>query len=69
MEQYKRFYRAAHDFHARWAPSPANGEEWDECAEDLCRVAQQHGNNPFLMDMLVAIHAELERAYEATKAG
>lgn len=67
MEQYKHLYRAAHDFHARWAPCPADNE-WDECCEDMTRTANQHDNNEFLVGVLVAIYEELERAYNAARA-
>ena len=63
MEKYNNFYRVAHDFHRRWAPAPANDEEWDEAAEDLNHTANRNGNDPFLMDMLTAIFTELERNY------
>ena len=30
---------------------------------DICEVANAHGNNPFLNDLLAAIYSEIERRY------
>ena len=60
---YKALYRAAFDFHARWMRPPTTIEEWERCAVDICDVANAHGNNPFLNDLLTAIYSEIERRY------
>ncbi len=40
---------------------------WREVAEDIGKTSAAEGNSPFLMDLLNAISAELEREYNALR--
>lgn len=66
-KQYQPFYRQAFDFHKRWMPCPDSLEEWEACCTEMCAIANQADNNPFLMDLLCAVYTELERNYKSTR--
>lgn len=64
MTEYAKAYRAAFEYHKRWMPCPSDLEEWEAAAREAATVAYQGGNDPFLMDLLVAVHSELGRQYK-----
>ena len=68
MTDYAKAYRAAFDFHKRWSPCPANLEEWESAAREIATVAKQGNDTPFLLDILGAVYAELERQYNERKS-
>ena len=53
------------DYMARWQPCPENPEAWLAAAQDIGKTSEKGGNHPFLMEMLAAVYAELERQYKA----
>lgn len=58
---YRRIYRALFDFHERHNPPRAEAEYWAAVCADMEQTAAVGGDDPFLMDLLVAVFAELER--------
>jgi hypothetical protein len=64
LTEYAKAYRAAFDFHKRWMPCPSDPEEWNAAAREVLTVANQGGNDPFLIDLLGAVYSELERQYK-----
>lgn len=36
---------------------------WETLCDEMVSIANQHANNPLVMDLLVAVHAELERKW------
>lgn len=67
MTEYAKAYRAAFDFQKRWMPCPSDLEEWEAAAREVAAIANQGGNDPFLMDLLVSVYTELERQYKERK--
>ena len=61
---YRAMYRAACNFHERHTPAQLSADYWDAAAEDMVEVSNEFGNDPFLMELLVAIYEELEREYK-----
>ena len=64
MTEYAKAYRAAFEYHKRWMPCPSDLEEWEAAAREAITVMNQGGNDPFLLDLLVAVYSELERQYK-----
>jgi len=62
---YRAFYRMACNFHEKYNPPRADDAYWSAAADEMNAIAVQHDNNPFLMDMLIAVFSELEREYKA----
>lgn len=60
-------FRAAFEFHRRWLPCPRTPEGWAEAAAEMGRICVEAGNDPFLMDLLVAVYSDLERRYDERK--
>lgn len=62
---YRVFYRVACDFHERHNP-PTNGADyWNNVTDDMIRIAEAHGGDPFIIGLLSAVTDELEREYKA----
>lgn len=64
MTDYAKAYRAAFDYQKRWMPCPSDLEEWEAAAREAAAIANQGGNDPFLLDILVSVYNELERKYK-----
>ena len=62
---YRAFYRLACNFHEKYNPPRADDAYWSAVADEMNAIAVQHDNNPFLIDMLIAVFSELEREYKA----
>ena len=60
---YRRIYRALFDFHERHNPprTEAEGEYWAAVCDDMTQLCQTFDNDPFLIDLAVAVFGELER--------
>ena len=58
---YRRMYRALFSFHERHSPPIDDALYWCEVSEDMENLAEAEGNDPFMIDMLAAVFAELER--------
>lgn len=67
LTEYTKAYRAAFDYQKRWMPCPSDLEEWEAAAREAAAIANQGGNDPFLIDLLIAVYAELERQYKERK--
>ena len=50
-------------------PCPHDLTEWEKCAADFCAVSNKHGNNRFMMGLLMAVYNELEAAYKEYQKG
>lgn len=68
-EHYKKDFRAAYDFMARWQPFPSDLDGWLEAAHDVGQVSAAGGNTPFLMDLLTAVYNEFDRRYKKAQEG
>lgn len=59
---YRRIYRALFDFHERHSPPRGDADSyWAAVCDDMTQLCQTFDNDPFLMDLTVAVFAELER--------
>lgn len=60
---YRRIYRALFDFHERHNPPrvEAEGEYWAAVCDDMTQLCQTFDNDPFMIDLAVAVFGELER--------
>lgn len=58
---YRRMYRALYTFHERHSPAIGDALYWAEVTEDMEQLAEAEGNDPFMVDLLAAVFAELER--------
>lgn len=65
---YRRIYRILFDFHERHNPPRGGAEYWDDVCDDMTQTAAAGGDDPFLMDLLVAVFSELEREAAAAQA-
>lgn len=65
---YRAFYRAACEFHERNNPPRLDKDNgaayWNRVCDDMNETSNRHGNDLFLMAMLVAVFEELEREYK-----
>ena len=59
--EYWRTHRPGED-----AAPDIEAEYWNKAAEDIS-AASAGGKDPFLMDLLIAVYAELEREYKAAR--
>ena len=62
----KAVYRAVFNFHeereaALKARTPLY---WEETCAGMTKLSAMHGHDPFLIDLLCAVHADLERKYK-----
>lgn len=55
-QEQRKAYRIAFDFH-----ETHNGHDLTQTAQDMARTASEHGNDPFLNDLLSAVYNQLER--------
>lgn len=61
------FYRLAYELHKRWEHLPASENDWMQLAKEATEICSENGNNPFLIDLVCAVCAEIERQYKAQK--
>ena len=67
-EATKAHYRAAMFFHAKYSPPRAGDPSyWDDVCEEMTNLANENGNDPFLMGLLLTVWEELEREYNNIK--
>lgn len=64
-------YAALFRFHERHSP-PTPGDDdgalyWAATSEDMTATAEQFDNDPFIIDLLCVVFAELEREYKAIR--
>ena len=61
---YRALYRAACNFHERHNPAQLTASYWDEVCEDMTETANGYDNDPFLLELLIAVYEEMEREYK-----
>lgn len=62
---YRRFYRLACNFHEKYNPPRLSDDYWTEVCDEMCRItAEDMGNDPFGMALLLAVFDELEAEYK-----
>lgn len=62
---YRRLYRLACNFHEKYNPPRLSDDYWREVCDEMCRItAEDMGNDPFGMELLLAVFEELERQYK-----
>lgn len=70
---YRAAYRAVCDFHERHNPPRIDNdsglEYWEAAADDMTAVAKAFHDDPFVIEMLVAVYSELEREYKRLTDG
>jgi len=64
---YRAMYRAACNFHERHHPAQLTADYWEAAAEDMTKTSNEFDNDPFLMELLLAVYEELEREYETLR--
>lgn len=62
---YKAIYRAVFDFHGRYSTPPQTLEEWQSFARDIGETSSSLNNDPFAMELLIAVSNEIERKWRA----
>lgn len=55
-QEQRKAYRIAFDFH-----ETRKSRDLTRTARDMAKAASEHGNNPFLNDLLTAFYNQLER--------
>lgn len=63
----QQFYRIVYDYHKRWSPCPTTADEWEKAGKEAAAACYEHGNDPFLTDLLCAVYGELGREYKALR--
>lgn len=63
------FYRIAYEFHKRWTPFPADMAGWEQMGNEACKICFERGNDPFLIDLMVAVMNDVGNEYEKSKEG
>lgn len=58
---YRPLYRAACNFHERHNPVQLTAAFWEEVCADMTATANEFDNDPFLMELLLAVFEEMER--------
>jgi len=61
---YFTMYEAAYGYHRRYSPPQNIPEYWEKAVADLSSLSRRFGNNAFIIALLSAIYAELEREYK-----
>jgi hypothetical protein len=64
---YRAMYRAACNFHERHHPAQLTADYWEAAAEDMTKTSREFHDDPFLMELLLAVYEELEREYETLR--
>lgn len=65
---YRNQFRVAFDFLQRYTDNPPRSpDDWSAVCDDMTRRANEGGNDPLLIDMLVAAFEQVERVYKATE--
>jgi hypothetical protein len=62
-QKLQTMYKAAHAYHTRHDPPQDTPDYWGWAVADLAAVSCQHNNDPFIIGLLQAVYAELERGY------
>ena len=62
---YKAIYRAVFDFHGRYSTPPQTLEEWEAFACDIGETSSSLNNDPFAIELLIAVSNEIERKWRA----
>lgn len=52
---------AAYQYRARHQEMDHAADAWQDATDDLELTLYKHGNDPFLLDLLVACYADMER--------
>ena len=55
-------FTAAYQYMQKHSPPEPTETYWNAAADDMNAIAAQHGGNPFVVDLLVAVYGELERS-------
>lgn len=68
---YRAMYAALFRFHERHSP-PTPGDDdgalyWAATSDDMTATAEQFDNDPFIIDLLCVVFAELEREYKTIR--
>lgn len=62
---YSKQFRVAFDFLQRYTDNPPQTpDDWSELCDDMTRRASEGGDDPLLIDMLVAAFEQIERVYK-----
>ena len=65
---YSKQFRVAFDFLQRYTDNPPRSpDDWSAVCDDMTRRANEGGNDPLLIDMLVAAFEQVERVYKSTE--
>lgn len=55
-------FKAAYEYYFKYFP-PKNTEKfWNSAAAEMNTIAAAHNNHPFVIDLLVAVYADIERS-------
>ena len=68
-DEYKRDFRAAFNFLAKWEPHPATLADWESAARESGEVYAQNGGSKLLCALMVAVFDELDRQYQIDQEG
>lgn len=68
-EEYKRDFRAAFNFLAKWEPFPATLNDWEAAARESGEVYTQNGGSKLLCALMVAVFEELGRQHQINQEG
>lgn len=64
-------YRVVYDLHKRHSPPVIDdegaSEYWTELGRDVIRTVNESGEDPLIMDLLVAVMKDLEREYKQAR--
>ena len=70
---YRAAYRAVCEFHERHNPPRLDddgGENyWNTVTEDMGEIAERFNQDPFIIEMLIAVFGELERQFKLLRDG
>ena len=62
---YRRFYRAACNFHEKYTPPDLNDPlYWDKVASEMNDIGTGCGNHVFIVGLLVTVYEELSANYK-----
>ena len=65
MSEYKRAFRLAFDFLQQHTPAQHSADYWTQTTQDAAAITAQRPGDHLLMDLLLAVYAELERQCKA----
>lgn len=65
---YSKQFRTAFDFLQQYTDNPPQTpDDWSVVCDDMTRRANEGGNDPLLIDLLVATFEQVERVYKAAR--